>query len=236
MKKMFIALLLGGASAGVSMGTEASYDAAPVEDAEETVNAFDGLYLGLGIGGSFLQDKGDALALGKHYALSKANVNRFTGNVFVGYNKTFKQKFLLGLEALCDFTKNKRKRLTDGVSGAGTPDDAEVKHSGVTPELALRLGYVYCNSLFFAKIAMVMPRAKVFDAEDNGRYMGKINKVALGLGLGVERAFCKKWSARLEGEYVFNQKKTFWDGANNAKFKVNKGWNVRAGLAYHIAF
>ena len=235
MKKMFIALLLGGASAGVSMGTEANYDAAPVEDAEEAVNAFDGLYLGLGIGGSFLQDKGDALIAGKHYTFSKANVNRFTGNVFVGYNKTFKQKFLLGLEALCDFTKNKRKCLSDNLPKEG-PSDVDVKHSGFTPELALRLGYVYCNSLFFAKIAMVMPRAKVYAVDANNKCFGKINKVALGLGLGVERAFCKKWSARLEGEYVFNQKKTFWDGEDNDKFKVNKGWNVRAGLAYHIAF
>ena len=186
--------------------------------------AFDSAYLGLGIGGKFFEAKADAL--GKS-AKSKANLP--VGTVFFGAGKTFK-KFYIGPEFLFDFTKNKTKK--DYIEG----EEFEFNQKGIMPQLGLRIGGIVRNDwLIYLRIAGAYNKTSV--KHSSGEL--SCSKVTPTLALGVEKLFCRKFSARLEGEYVFKSSKdkdyTLKKKTEKVKLK-NEGWNFRALCAYNIKY
>lgn len=211
MKKILLSAAVGSlfftANADQTVVTAHEEPAIVVEQAPEVCECpFGGLYLGLGIGGSFL----------KHDADLKAN--RFIGTVALGGGKVFKEKYYLGLEGMMDFTKQKKKEFTeDG-------HKIQAKTSGCIPSIGIRLGYVYNTWLVYGKISASHASFEVNDFTENENF--SVKKFAPALALGVEKAFCKKFTARLEGDWRFASKK---EGTS-----TNKGFTVRALVAYNV--
>ena len=178
-------------------------------NAEEAVqaSAFNSVYAGLGIGGSFLKSSLDRQGTMK--------VNRFMGSVVLGGGKVFKNNAYAGCEFLADFMKNRKKSY--GL------DNFQMK--GFIPQVDVKLGYAFRNNVLgYGKFGCVWSKATYND----GRHDHSKNKTSFALGLGAEKAFCRKFSTAVEADYNFGFK---WD--NNGVFgfnnlRVNKGWTVRA--------
>lgn len=208
MKKVILS-----AAMGLAMFSASAEDVvvAAANDAA-TEAAFDGMYFGLGLGGSFLKAKEDVTIQGVTTRVFDKKSNSFIGSAVFGGGKTFKDKFYVGAETMLDFGKSTIK------IGAGKADLRRF----VTPELAARIGYVNTNTMFYGKVGAVFAK------------IGVKNKVLPALGLGVERAFCKKFSARLEGEYVFPAKFDNKIGNDGFKTRAGNGFNVRALVSYNV--
>ena len=207
--------------------------------AETAQPAFSSVYAGLGIGGSFLEsneieykDKN-----GKD-AKDKLKANRFIGSFVLGGGKVFKNNVYAGAEFMMDFTKNKKKEW-EVDSGNGK---LEGKVGGFVPQLNVKVGYVFKNNvLAYGKLGCAWTKASLKWSEKSGNdWKEKSNvsktKGAFVLGLGAEKAFCKKFSAALEGDYNFGWKQKIKTGAGEKDVRFNKGWNVRALVKYNVKY
>ena len=169
-------------------------------------SAFSSIYGGLGIGGSFLK-----------FADGDLKANRFMGSFVLGGGKVFNNNVYVGGEFLADFMKNKKWEDNKG--------NAESK--GFMPQIDLKVGYAFKNnSLVYGKLGCAWSKVSLYDkSEDESESKTKASFV---LGLGAEKAFCKKFSAAVEGDYNFGWK---WNDVRN-----NKGWTVRALVKYNVKY
>ncbi|MDR2267998.1 MAG: hypothetical protein LBD81_00930 [Holosporaceae bacterium] len=226
--------------------------AAPVEE-EAYQCPLNGFYASLGIGGSFYKNKlddGDNGILGVR--IKKQSVNRFIGVFALGYGRVFRDVVYFGVEGGLDFSTSKKKdmkgevfyndqRIGDlntniVVAGVGNCKvGVQSKTSAVSPFLAIRGGYFYrpWETLFYVKAGASHVSTKfIVDAQGtiNGRDLkggeASVSKICPLVALGVQKAFAKKFSARVEAEYRFGLKKS--------GMKTGDGFNVRAMVAYHI--
>ena len=186
---------------------------------------FGGIQFILGIGGSFLKNE---VKVDNVKVVSK-NANRFIGTVGIGGGKVFKDKFYAGLEVLFDFTKS--KDWTEKYYDV----DYKLKSNGLFTSLGLRLGYIVpkYNTMVYFKVAGSHSSSKItaiIDGVNEGEL--KAAKIVPTLALGVEKAFCKKFTARLEGEYRFKGTKK----AEGCELKGNDGFNIRALVSYNVRF
>ena len=228
-------------------------------------SAFDSIYAGLGIGGSFL--KGDDIPyatenqtdtkLWKGELGTKAN--RFIGSFVLGGGKVFNNKIFVGAEFLMDFTKNKKfdatpakpqsgpdvyvvtDRDNDGKPDTLAPGKIEGKIGGFIPQINAKIGYAFNKcTLAYVKLGCAWTKVTV-DAyelttvsDTDPKYTavknesGSKTKGAFVLGLGAEKAFCKKFSAAVEGDYNF--------GWKHKGLKFNKGWTIRALVKYNVKY
>ena len=228
MKKIVASTALAGLLFPVSADTTvvtAHEEPAIVEQAPEECCTpdFGGIQFILGIGGSFL--KAELKNNDTNSKVSK-NANRFIGTVGIGGGKVFKDKFYAGLEVLFDFTKS--KDWTEKYNNV----DYKLKSNGLFTSLGLRLGYIVpkYNTMVYFKVAGSHSSVKATSLADNGEL--KAAKIVPTLALGVEKAFCKKFTARLEGEYRFRGSKK--EGA--VELKANDGFNIRALVSYNVRF
>ena len=190
---------------------------------------FGGIQFILGIGGSFLKAELKDKDNGTNAKISK-NANRFIGTVGIGGGKVFKDKFYAGLEVLFDFTKS--KDWTEEGTYKGVKRNVKLKSNGLFTSLGLRLGYIVpkYNTMVYFKVAGSHSSAKV-NLETANKEL-KAAKIVPTLALGVEKAFCKKFTARLEGEYRFKGTKK----AEGYELKANDGFNIRALVSYNVRF
>ena len=190
---------------------------------------FGGIQFILGIGGSFLKAELKDKDNGTNEKISK-NANRFIGTVGIGGGKVFKDKFYAGLEVLFDFTK--AKDWTGEVTYKSVKQNAKLKSNGLFTSLGLRLGYIVpkYNTMVYFKVAGSHSSAKA-NLETANKEL-KVAKIVPTLALGVEKAFCKKFTARLEGEYRFKGTKK----AEGYELKANDGFNIRALVSYNVRF
>ena len=194
-----------------------SVNAKDVEEAAVCTSAFNSIYAGLGIGGSFLKtdgsyknDKGEE---------KKFKANRFMGSFVLGAGKVFNNRVYLGGEFLADFMKN--KKWEDASNG----DNWQSK--GFIPQIDAKIGYAFKNdSLIYGKLGCAWSKISEYDKSEDKS--DSKTKAAFVLGLGAEKAFCKKFSVALEGDYNFGWK---WDDA-----RCNKGWSVRALVKYNVKY
>ena len=121
-----------------------------------------------------------------------------------------------------------------GAASSGSVRD-DVKIGGFIPQLNLKVGYVFKNdTLVYGKLGCVWTKFSVDHyAKESGSDWVKIDggsktKASFVLGLGAEKAFCKKFSAAVEGDYNF--------GWKQAGYKANKGWSVRALVKYNVKY
>ena len=217
--------------------------------AETAQPAFSSVYAGLGIGGSFLKSDDITyateaeVASGKFKSKKTANLtpkaNRFIGSFVLGAGKVFKNNVYAGAEFMMDFTKNKKLEFT-GKGNAGTKAapvvgdlKGEVKIGGFIPQINVKAGYVFKNNtLAYAKLGCAWTKVSSNFVVTKGTNKNEVShsktKASFVLGLGAEKAFCKKFSAALEGDYNFGWKE------NGVRF--NKGWNVRALVKYNVKY
>ncbi|MBQ3564857.1 MAG: hypothetical protein IJA14_01760 [Alphaproteobacteria bacterium] len=191
-------------------------------------SSYDSVYAFLGIGGSFLESKARLVDWSRNH-----DTNRFVGVIGLGGGKAFNGKFYAGAEALLDWGKTDKKTLYQD-NGA---EWGQSKSNGLRPAIALRLGYVCPNNfLAYLKFAGVWSKASLEGPNANGvRTKKNINKFVPEIDLGVEKAFCKKFSTRIEAGYVWRAKQTNCI-IDNLTVEANKGWNVRALVAYNIKY
>ena len=236
MKKIVASTALAGLLSPMALNADttvvtAHEEPAIVEQAPEECCSpdFGGIQFILGIGGSFLKAEIKDKDNGTNEKISK-NANRFIGTVGLGGGKVFKDKFYAGLEVLFDFTKN--KDWTEQVTYKTVKQNAKLKSNGLFTSLGLRLGYIVpkYNTMVYFKVAGSHSTAKV-NLETANKEL-KAAKIVPTLALGVEKAFCKKFTARLEGEYRFKGTKK----ADGYELKANDGFNIRALVSYNVRF
>ena len=242
MKKVLL-----GAACAVAFSADAGVAEKTVV-AGTTQPAFSSVYAGLGIGGSFLT--GDELEYdteakiennkynSKKTASFKPKANRFIGSFVIGAGKVFKNNVYAGAEFMMDFTKNKKHEFEGKEEVDGNPPKVgdlkgEVKVGGFIPQLNVKVGYVFKNNvLAYGKLGCAWTKLSGKRTVTNGKYRHESSdsktKGAFVLGLGAEKAFCKKFSAALEGDYNF--------GWKNEGARYNKGWNVRALVKYNVKY
>ena len=180
-------------------------------NAEEAVrtSAFSSIYGGLGIGGSFLKCTGNDV--------EDLKANRFMGSFVLGGGKVFNNNVYVGGEFLADFMKNKKWE----------DDTSNAESKGFIPQIDLKVGYAFKNdSLVYGKLGCAWSKVSGYD-KSKDKSESK-TKAAVVLGLGAEKAFCKKFSAAVEGDYNFGWKD---DGV-----RFNKGWTVRALVKYNVKY
>ncbi|MCR4623751.1 MAG: outer membrane beta-barrel protein [Alphaproteobacteria bacterium] len=226
-----------------AMAFTANADVAEEVEVIETAqaSAFNSIYAGLGIGGSFLKSS-DAEYKNKNNedVKDRLKANRFIGSFVIGGGKVFSNNVYVGGEFLMDFAKSKKTEWE-----VANDQKLEGKIGGYVPQLNLRLGYVFKNDvLAYAKLGCAWTKASVKPFRKNGddwkeiedKGMSKTN-ASFVLGLGAEKAFCKKFSAAIEADYNFGWKKKIAKFANDEQsVRFNKGWNVRALVKYNVKY
>ncbi len=187
----------------------------------------------------------------------ETKANRFTGSFVIGGGKVFNNKIYAGAEFLMDFTKNKKFDVentnTAGVkvvtkwdadhTGVESVDDLvdgkiEGKIGGFIPQINAKVGYAFNNcTLAYAKLGCAWTKMSVDTYEGSQAEPAVYNvpvasesktKAAFVLGLGAEKAFCKKFSTAIEGDYNF--------GWKHRGLKFNKGWSIRALAKYNVKY
>ncbi|MDR1334177.1 MAG: hypothetical protein LBJ71_03090 [Holosporaceae bacterium] len=223
MKKILILTMVSCFSVAVHADEEEQI----VNTEENYADPLTGCYFALGIGGNFIQNKGSA-DLGN---IEKKDVNTAVATTVLGAGKVFANSIYLGGEALADFCKSHKNDLVINSAKRGT-----VKNSGIVPALALRTGWVKNDCLFYAKLGAALPRTTYSNSAGNESL--KISKPSWTIGLGVEKVLCRKFSGRLEGEYLLGHKKnvTMPAPVGTVKPKARTGFNIRALVAYNVKF
>ena len=240
MKKIIASTALAGLLFSVNADTTvvtAHEEPAIVEQAPEECCTpdFGGIQFILGIGGSFLKAELKDKDHGTNEKISK-NANRFIGTVGIGGGNVFKDKFYAGLEVLFDFTK--AKDWSEELTYRGIKQNVKLKSNGLFTSLGLRLGYIVpkYNTMVYFKVAGSHSSVKASDVRtpNLGSQTVEIKaaKIVPTLALGVEKAFCKKFTARLEGEYRFKGTKK----VDGYEVRGNDGFNIRALVSYNVRF
>ena len=233
-------------------------------------SAFDSIYAGLGIGGSFLKGddipyaakgQGGETDVTKWTGKLETKANRFIGSFVLGGGKVLNNKIYAGAEFLMDFTKNKKfdvvnsgtENATCNVFVVDTRNPAtgapatlksgkiEGKIGGFMPQINAKIGYAFnkCTLAYvklgcaWTKVTVDISKEKIDYTPSSGYDLvkdesGSKTKAAFVLGLGAEKAFCKKFSAAVEGDYDFGWK---YKG-----LKFNKGFTVRALVKYNVKY
>jgi opacity protein-like surface antigen len=228
-----------------AMAFSASADVADEVVVAETISSsvFSSIYGGLGIGGSFLEsNEFEYVNKDGNDAKDKLKANRFIGSFVLGGGKVFKHNMYAGAEFLMDFTKNKKKEWE---TNSGN-NKIEGKVGGFVPQLNVKAGYVFkSNILAYAKLGCAWTKASVTPFQKNGDNWDEVKdksmsktKAAFVLGLGAEKAFCKKFSAAVEADYNFGWKQKIADKnlKDEQDVRFNKGWNVRALVKYNVKY
>jgi opacity protein-like surface antigen len=234
MKKL---ALVGAVASIFSVGFLSAADGVVSEEGAEAVGcsscSFDGAYFGLGLGGSFVKSKFKSeVKVNGNELNRKVKKSGFMCTAVFGGGKAFKGKFYVGAEGLIDFAKTKNT------------DDMKIR--GIVPGVGLRFGYVNncCMIYFKPAISFQKTTLKKIDRTEGADHWvsdeASVSKAAYSVALGAEKSFCKKFNARLEGEYVFKSKKDIkiTNGANTGvlKLKCNEGFNLRALCSYNVKF
>jgi hypothetical protein len=245
MKKIVLASLMSTFALSVS-----AEDDVVTEGSPSGATFFDGGYLGLGIGGGSLRNKLrplEATEKDKSVEMNKTpvklNGKNFFGVLALGGGKAFCGKWYLGGEVSLDFGKSKTKKkeasLDFGTSGTKKKKDYifAIKNRGVTPELALRFGYVANDTwLIYVKPSLCFTKTTVKDGE--GKKYGSISKPGGAVALGVERSFREKFTARMEVGHEFKGGKkltaTIDDISTKLKVKSSRGFIIRALVTYNF--
>jgi len=184
-----------------SANADVAQDVEAIEVAQ--TSAFNSIYAGLGIGGSFLK-------------CEDYKANRFMGSFVLGGGKVFKNNVYAGAEVLCDAMKTKKWKNGDN----------SFQTNGFIPQIDAKVGYVFKNdALVYGKLGCAWSKVAEYN---KGKKTYSKSKASVVLGLGAEKAFCKKFSAAFEGDYNFGWKD---DGV-----RFNKGWTVRALVKYNVKY
>ncbi|MCP8940102.1 porin family protein [Alsobacter sp. SYSU M60028] len=157
----------------------------------------------------------------------------FTAGVQVGYNYQINQ-FVLGVEADANWVEGSDKRTVLGptLTAYGT---SKVEWLST---IRARLGFAVNNFLIYGTGGFAFGQGKatltIADAEGT-QWSGSQSGTRTGwtLGAGVEYAFTRNWTARVEYLYYDLGDKTFYAPQSTAAVKADFNGNIiRAGVNY----
>ncbi len=190
---------------------------------EQQHAAYEGFYLGLGVAASNVGAKQEVKYSKDFSKVANSDTTRLMGTVAFGFGKKLKGKgFYAGIEAGLDFGPASTIANFDGNAGTGNNTgstvgyDAEIRINGFVPSLALRLGFVDCETkmMTYLKLGAAYGKAvssfRTFDELDDTTFSTvdvKVSTITPIVALGIEKAFAKKMTARLEAEYKFGKSK-----------------------------
>ena len=185
-------------------------------------NFLDGIYAGVGGGGSFL--KASNVVIGyrnprkKEFIFQDFKVDRFMGSFVIGGGKVFHKKVYGGVEVLLDVMENKKR----------TVGKDSIKMKGVIPQVDVKAGYATDqNSTAYVKLGCAWSKGSVDSSEES---MNPDTKSSLVLGVGGEKAFHNRFSTALEVDYNLGSRY----GKVSEKTRINKGWHLRALVKYNV--
>jgi len=193
-------------------------------------SVFDGPYLGLQAGfGKTTMDYDYAPGTSGNAAFSGSEDDTgLNGGLFLGFQKSVNDKFLLGVEA--GYSQSGADySATDGVV-SGKIEQNE------TWELGGRLGYlVQPDTMVYGRLGWVRTNFEATVSDAGGSYKGDENLNGLRIGAGLEKSFKEKISGRLELSYTNYEDITYRDTATAESLKIDTDEIlVRAGVAYHF--
>ncbi|GHT92654.1 hypothetical protein FACS1894122_06780 [Alphaproteobacteria bacterium] len=201
MKNLILSFVMFGSFACLGSNVLAEEYANEVVDENEGGNAdFNHMYFGFGIG--FTLDKDSAKRIDTGANKSK-NVNNFLGALYFGSGRVMNSApvYLAG-ELGLDFSKTNRNSLN--LNGT----DVKFNHNGLSPSAGFRVGCVNGSSLFFLKLALSYVRVNMKCTEHDSDFSMSIAKLAPTIGIGAEKMLGKKYSTRIDLEYICKTKKT----------------------------
>ncbi len=226
-------------------------------DAEQVVQdgLFDGIYAGLGIGGSFLKTDGvlPVEDICKDMGVD-AEADRFSGSVVIGGGKVI-NKVYGGFEVLFDIAKNKDKSwnvtIPQETNLKEHKCDYQVGMKGIFPQVNLKAGYSFTHdTVVYGKLGCAWSKVSLDYNHADGNATSdpassdssSKTKASIVLGVGAEKIFSNKFSTSLEVDYNFggSYKVTKVTGTGEAavtkekKLNMSKGWSIRALAKYNV--
>lgn len=229
-------------------------------DVEQVVqdSLFDGIYAGLGIGGSFLKTDGVLPLENVYEDISvDADADRFSGSVVVGAGKVI-NKVYGGFEVLFDIAKNKNKGWSVKIPASGSEGatpieehncDCQVGMKGFFPQVNLKAGYSFTHdTIVYGKLGCAWSKVSLDynhaagNATSDPASSGSSSKTkaSIVLGVGAEKVFNNRFSTSLEVDYNFGGSYKVTTGTEGGsitkerKLNMNKGWSVRALAKYNV--
>ncbi len=219
MKKLAFSVFAAALTFGVNAADKAKVAAA------QTGSGLDGIYFGLG-----------AAAVDNGVKVESSSVKfsdhstRLAATAVLGYGKAINGKFFLGLEAGLDAGQNFEYY------------DGRIKVNGLTPSVALRLGYAHAptKSVIYLKAGAAYSKARFnfnYNATDGflsgDDHQIKNSKWAPIVALGGEKV-CGKVRTRLEAEYRFRANKSLDHDSVTTKLTNRGAVTLRAMAIYTI--
>lgn len=235
-----------------------------IEDAVEgntTSNAFNSVYLGLGIGGSFLKHSTETIEKVPEadptkwtYGTHSPKANRVMGTLVAGAGKTFNDHFYFGGDVMLDIMKSKKKSYEykpDIAAGVlnGDPNITfreQTKCKGFAGNIGVRFGYVSNSDvLTYFKIGGAFNKATVSlygkSSADNTVLTNKITLGTTEKKIGSVSNSKMSPMIALGVEKMINGFSARVEGeydfkARKGGLKRKGGMNVRFILAKHFGF
>lgn len=219
-------------AAALTFGANAADDVKTTAAATDSCCGYDGFYMGLGVAAIDDGFRTEENFPGK-FKKESDHKTKLAGTVAMGFEKRIKEKAFLGLEAGLDASQNSEF------------DDGDARVNGLTPSVALKLGFVHpeTRTMGYLKAGAAYSRAKwnthAEDAAGNKTpYEVRNFKWSPIVALGGEK-LCGKLRTRLEAEYRFRTNKTLENingkgGIGNFKFTNRGAITLRAMAIYTI--
>ena len=170
-----------------------------------------GFYIGGNLGGGFSSGSFSD-PLGNTFT-SPSNF-KFLGGGQVGANYEFGNGFLIGVEAMFDWTPNSGNTATLTTPGGAAA--LTINNSWLTTVTG-RLGYAWDRLLIYGKGGFAYvgsSNSRLTDLTSGNSVTGTTSNYGWTAGAGLEYAFWNNWSARVEYDYI---------GLNNATYGVPVG-------------
>lgn len=218
-------------AAALTFGANAADDVAA---AAENCCGYDGFYFGLGISAinnGVKTETTDAYLGGARKDQdigvdTNDHDTKFAGSLTLGYGRRVHEKAYIGLEAGLDATKNSNFNHASMLTTSNRLYEVDSKVNGLTPSIALKLGYVHpgTRGMVYLKAGVAYSKARADYREteyvrsigdyNDYNYSRKVSKWSPIIALGGEKLCGKNVRTRLEVEYKFkaNGKVDFNDG------------------------
>ena len=224
-------------------------------DAEKVVqdSLFDGIYAGLGIGGSFFKTTGGIPEIG--FDLDKdMEADRFMGSAVIGTGKVINNVYG-GFELLFDVMKNKKHDWTPSDTPAAS---RSIEMKGFIPQFNVKAGYSFTHdTVIYGKIGCAWSKVNATqpivgkDKANTTKNRSK-TKASIILGVGAEKIFSNRFSTSLEVDYNFGGSHDYHvdaveevkgEGGNittpasdavDKNLRWSKGWSIRALAKYNV--
>jgi hypothetical protein len=174
------------------------------------------------------------------------NKTRLGGSIVLGFGKKMKSSpAYFGIEAGLDVAPNTVSHAADKLSERGRAYTITTSVNGIVPSLALRVGFVDCETkiLTYIRAGGSCIKAKEHYDEysavrilDMASSDNKVSSVVPVVALGIEKAFARKMTGRLELAYRFdkNKVKEFSGDHGSTKLTSKGAISLRALFCAHL--